>query len=680
MINYDRYSVPQTQPILNSIGLEPQDGVNAAEQMAARYVNSLNEQPQPQPQQQVEQPQVQQPQPQQPQVQQPQVQQPVANPNELQLNEPQVQKPAAPAIKREKGHLGYYYTDTPNLQTDTGKFIPASVSFNEDPTTGNVSIDIESQKRFLDSQDVDEKDLSHQQFRKATLIKWFLDRGFGDRDIGVTPEESAAASAEFGTPRNVRYRQKLITAATLVRRITDPDRTTYDTDGIYADRYFANANSNITPSDYMAKGEGALIPGIARGDEVAELAARQQEKAEELKTLLESKPKIGDFETVNPFATELQKKSQELAIAKEDFAATAPSAKATIKKKQQQIAILEGEVQVLGNRSSAWSAQITARDSQRKAWQASWDLFQKKWSEEDALKRQEMRMARGTKTGVAGKRWVGTGEGDTRRFAGFMATGLRQIPISSRNTVIIDPVTKKPHTVQLSPTAWRKKMSIDNPEAFLAMTEEMPTEDQLFADRDSAGQQGALRQTETMYNSAYHLRELSRLNSLLKQGGLFNIALQGEDAIMKITNPELREAAIHRMKLIGDMRNKLIGPGNPSNYEQEIMASLVPEVEAIFSSATFNQKRLRALAMIQLIGHAQAMRTRGLELTDETIDIYNSEFGSIIGKKITKATFSRLMELSSEKASYYASRKQANANDKIDGKGYLDWMENMLGN
>lgn len=127
--------------------------------------------------------------------------------------------------------------------------------------------------------------------------------------------------------------------------------------------------------------------------------------------------------------------------------------------------------------------------------------------------------------------------------------------------------------------------------------------------------------------------------------------------LKQLTSTELNSLAEYRGQLISAIRTAMVGPGNPSNYEQEILANIVPDISQLLSSPERNKLRLKALAIGSMLAHNQRMSKSGLRLTDDTIDMFTRQFGSIVGRKITKAEFLSFADDYNQTRVYYTNQE-----------------------
>jgi len=88
-------------------------------------------------------------------------------------------------------------------------------------------------------------------------------------------------------------------------------------------------------------------------------------------------------------------------------------------------------------------------------------------------------------------------------------------------------------------------------------------------------------------------------------------------------------------------RKPVTGGGNPSNFEQQMLLSGIPDPSKLFTFTEFNIHRLRTIAILQILNNARTMQNHGYELTETAIETYNSQYSQILGRRLTRADFTK---------------------------------------
>lgn len=126
----------------------------------------------------------------------------------------------------------------------------------------------------------------------------------------------------------------------------------------------------------------------------------------------------------------------------------------------------------------------------------------------------------------------------------------------------------------------------------------------------------------------------------------------------KLTDNELADAETMRAAIIKDIRVALVGPGNPSNYEQEILRTIVPDPKEFFSNPQRNSLRLKALTLLVILNHAANMKYNGMDMPDKSVyDWYNKTYGEALGEVIDAKTFANIFEDYTRSSNAYKSNE-----------------------
>jgi hypothetical protein len=131
-----------------------------------------------------------------------------------------------------------------------------------------------------------------------------------------------------------------------------------------------------------------------------------------------------------------------------------------------------------------------------------------------------------------------------------------------------------------------------------------------------------------LYNNAANaLKELAFIAQEQKGAGTM------ESVFGKFTDNQWNSADSLRQKLIASMRVEIVGPGNPSNFEQELIQDIIPNPSKLFQLSSRNDIRFKHLAMMQVISHFLNMKQFKMQPTQAALDLYTSKFGEVLGSK-----------------------------------------------
>ena len=269
-------------------------------------------------------------------------------------------------------------------------------------------------------------------------------------------------------------------------------------------------------------------------------------------------------------------------------------------------------------------------------------------------------------------RWIGVSPTDWDRTNGFVAISLRNVPMKTgKLPIIIDGKdTGKFYSDRLDPAELVKRLRKNrNFDALSELTKGMPTEKQLYDEKIG------IYAIQKKYDDAITpIRELNRLNNdLLKlsRGGITG-ALQAQFEKVWQSDPDRASAAGYQKTLIGAIREAVVGPGNPSNYEQEVLNSIIPDVNEFLSRPERVKGRMRALATITMLSHYNNMVANGLEPTDLSMKMYSKQLGSVLGYEVTPEIFNRLYTDFDKQRTIYTTNEGIKSENKDLAKEYAN--------
>ena len=224
--------------------------------------------------------------------------------------------------------------------------------------------------------------------------------------------------------------------------------------------------------------------------------------------------------------------------------------------------------------------------------------------------------------------WVGINPGDRERYWGYVASGVKNFAGF--------PTTVNGRPALYSAAEFRN-WALRNP----ANEQDVSRVQGMYAGSwpkvetltDTNVDGSVAKANIGMKNLAPQINQLFGLFTDLKKEFGINRGVES------LTNPKYAGAQPLRAGLISLIRTAFIGGGNPSNFEQEILRETVPDPGAVFTVTEFNLNRMRGLALVVMMHHARVMEANGLEMTQDSLDAYNREFGKIIGKNLTMNDF-----------------------------------------
>jgi len=224
--------------------------------------------------------------------------------------------------------------------------------------------------------------------------------------------------------------------------------------------------------------------------------------------------------------------------------------------------------------------------------------------------------------------WVGINPGDKERFLGYVATGVKNFKGY--------PTMINGRPANLSAAEFRN-WALRDPSNSTNFTRvsglyagQFPTIDTLTKPNvlDSVA-----RSTKEMGNLVKPLQALHTLFGELNKMSAFDRARSSQFDQRYAASEGLRAT------LVANIRDAFIGGGNPSNFEQEILRATVPDTGTLFTFTAFNLNRMRTLGIAVMLSHHRTMIANGMEMTEDSLDAYNREFGKVIGRKMTMDDF-----------------------------------------
>ena len=97
--------------------------------------------------------------------------------------------------------------------------------------------------------------------------------------------------------------------------------------------------------------------------------------------------------------------------------------------------------------------------------------------------------------------------------------------------------------------------------------------------------------------------------------------------------------------IMAALRKPYTGGGNPSNFEQQMLLSAIPNPGTIFTFTNFSIHRMRTIALLSMLEHARNMQQHGLVITPAALASYNRDYKSILGREITMKDFNKYNSL-----------------------------------
>jgi hypothetical protein len=116
-----------------------------------------------------------------------------------------------------------------------------------------------------------------------------------------------------------------------------------------------------------------------------------------------------------------------------------------------------------------------------------------------------------------------------------------------------------------------------------------------------------------------------------------------DNTIKKFFSEEYAAEENNVFHIMAARRKFVTGGGNPSNYEQEMLLSGIPNPGKVFSFAGLNKERIRTIAYLTMLDHARTMQRANFKITASALKHYNMRYSKILGYQITAADINRHM-------------------------------------
>ena len=485
---------------------------------------------------------------------------------------------------------------------------------------------------------------AHMELRRLTLVNEVLKSGEYKNVSPLEQFERDAADDAVGTPDNALDMPAIRQAYAFVDRNLQ-NRTG---GGIESDMWGSRFELQYgqRPSQFIAQGDAIIQEYITPSASVALQATEQGRMAKALEdtSSAPTRPEALD-QSIKDNASAILYWRKEIArldrILSDPNTVNHPPTLAAMKNKRAGAATqLEAEEKVTGNLQN----QITHVDVQNKQYIANQKLAADALALDESVARLD-KLGR-EKTDDIEKlvtRWIGIRPADLKRTNGFVAQGLKDLPVIAQQIPII---------VNGNPTGKFYSDRLDSGELLEALrkngdyktiariTRNMPTEEQMRNNQGTGIYDKQKKWDESIYpmNRLYEMNEELIKEQKSKGGSTASVTLMK----VRMPNGDLATAGTLQKTLVGAIRESVVGPGNPSNYEQEVLASIIPNPEEILTIPSRQKARLQALATISMLHHYNSMISNGLVPTQETLKMYSNQIGQVLGYEVTPENFKGL--------------------------------------
>lgn len=589
-----------------------------------------------------------------------------------------------PAAVEEKvelnGPLKSRYVHSEPLEPITGSKNTnprmGTILFNEQtsPSTGQVVktpvVNFDSKK--LQNADGSPNIEAHMALRKLTLINEVLRSG-DHLDVRPDKAESDAADDEIGSTANAFDMPAIRKAYALVSRNINNDMGSPIEATMFGIRF--EEKFGMSPSVFMASGDTVDEIEITPSAQSALDQTLKERVAKRLNEVGNAPWKPSGIDDVlKSTGTEIDRIERELKRTEKyisDPAYEGTDFKAAQMKKQQS---LMRQLELTKSKQSQAQTLTNNWEVENRQYQQRQDAIAKELALDESMQRLEKgKREQAQDISKLTRRWIGITSSDWKKTNGFVAQGLENIPrMTARIPIVINgKPTGSYYKDRLDPAELLRQLEKNGDYATISrITRNMPTDDQIDDKKNG------IAETQKKYDEAiFPLHELNKLNELyLKEAGK---GVTGEMLTvpwMKLwqSDPLMSTSGTYQKTLVGKIREAIVGPGNPSNYEQEVISSIVPNTNDILTRPTRQKARVQALATITMLNHYNVMVANGLKPTELSIKMYSKQLGDILGYNVSPETFKGMFDDWNRQRTIYTNNESIGSENPALAKEYTN--------
>jgi hypothetical protein len=134
-------------------------------------------------------------------------------------------------------------------------------------------------------------------------------------------------------------------------------------------------------------------------------------------------------------------------------------------------------------------------------------------------------------------------------------------------------------------------------------------------------------------------RELAKFTKSLDKENFLTSAWR------KLTDNEVNSLTEYRSNIIAAVRTEKVGGGNPSNFEQEMLQDTIPDPSKLGRITARDVLRWKNIGLMLAVTHNIKMKNVGLEMTEDTLNMYNNQLKDVVGKNMTKEEIQGLRQI-----------------------------------
>lgn len=510
-----------------------------------------------------------------------------------------------------------------------------------------------------------------QNFRRLSMIVDVLESG-DFKDIVPTPQEREEARDLLGTEENAFDLPSISKAYALVARNIKGGQQPYSTAAnLFGIRF--DERYGMSPSQFIANGDRPNEREITPSTSVILEKTEQARVAERLAAVGTAPERpAGLQESIDLVKSDIDKLETRMKFLGRELSKAPPDSDIAKRLKAEEVALGQ-QLRVLDSRQTQNNTVLANWESQNRRFEARQNAIKEEVGLDLAAQQLAAgRLSMAEKVEARLEGWIGVRPTDYSTANGFVAKGLRNIRGLTYNIPILDKDGK--------PTGRFIKDRLDAPEAYKLLKKEkqfdtiMELSEGMPNEKNINDPKSGILVTQAKYNEALvPLNELNRMNEVFLNLGKKGLKGEAQAAWEKMWfggDPTMAGSATFQKALVGKIREAIVGPGNPSNYEQEVINSIVPDPRDLLSRPARQKARIQALAMMAMLDHYTKMTANKLEPSEETFKNYNRQMGAIMGEKITPEMFSLLLNDYTQSRTSYSNTQAIGAENKSIAQQY----------
>lgn len=510
-----------------------------------------------------------------------------------------------------------------------------------------------------------------QNFRRLSMIVDVLESG-DFKDIVPTPQEREEARDLLGTEENAFDLPSISKAYALVARNIKGGQQPYSTAAnLFGIRF--DERYGMSPSQFIVNGDRPNEREITPSTSVILEKTEQARVAERLAAVGTAPEKpAGLQESIDLVKSDIDKLEKRMKFLGKELALAPPDSDLAKRLKAEEVALGQ-QLRVLDSRQTQNNTVLANWESMNRRFEAKQNAIKEEIGLDLAAQQLAAgRLSMAEKVEARLEGWIGVRPGDYTTANGFVAKALQNIRGLTYNIPILDKDGK--------PTGRFKKDRLDAPEAYKILKKEkqldtiMEFSEGMPNASDIHDPKNGILVTQAKFNEALvPLNELNRMNEVFL--GFTKKGLRGEaqaawEKMWFGSDPTMAGSTTFQKALVGKIREAIVGPGNPSNYEQEVINSIVPDPRDLLSRPARQKARIQALAMMAMLDHYTKMTAKKLEPSEELFKNYNRQLGAIMGEKITPEMFSLLVNDYTKSRTAYSNTQASGAENKSIAQQY----------